>query len=274
MPQSLLSDFKEYIKIMNQHDFYNDEIINIDSCRFLSPTFLLPLMSFVFNYDKKVKEPQNPITNKHLLKILGLKEHNDTTFPFRQINKAYDNSFQLTTEILKIMNYPKQNDSVLKFIFYELINNVYDHSNFDNGFVIGQNYPNVNISDFCFMDNGISIPGSFKKYDYPFENDCDAIIQAINGVSTKNEKEFIERGTGLNNTVNIVTNGGNGAILFVSGTGLIYITKNRVIAKTIPEHYIKGTLISVRFKNDKKINIYDNLNRIEFELPKNIKLLK
>ena len=274
MPPSLLSDFREYVKIMNQHDLYNDEIINIDSCRFLSPTVVLPLMSWVFNYDKKIKEHVNPVTNEHLLKILGLIKHNTTTLPFRRIEKAKDNSTELTKDILHIMDYPKENDQALKFIFYELITNVYDHSNFNKGFVIGQNYPNVDTADFCFMDNGISIPGSFENYGYSFDNDCDAIIKAINGLSTKDEKAYVDRGTGLNNTVSIVTNGGNGSVLIVSGTGLVQVTKNRIIARTIPEDYLKGTLISLRLKNDKVINIYENLGHIDYDLPDRIKNLK
>ena len=47
-------------------------------------------------------------------------------------------------------------------------------------------------SDYCFMDNGISIPGSFKKSNIPFKNDCDAIIQAVNGMSTKKEHTLVE----------------------------------------------------------------------------------
>lgn len=117
------------------------------------------------------------------------------------------------------------------------------------------------------MDNGISIPGSFKEFGYNFKNDCEAIINAVNGLSTKNNNDFIERGTGLNNTVNIVTNGAKGAVLIVSGNGLVQITQNNVIVDTIPDNYIDGTLISLRL-NSNSINISNNLNKIQYKLPK------
>ena len=91
------------------------------------------------------------------------------------------------------MESPKDNINALKYIFHEVIANVYDHSEFNKGFVIGQYYPRLNSTDYCFMDNGISIPGSFKKSDILFKNDCDAIIQAVNGMSTRDNGEYIGR---------------------------------------------------------------------------------
>ena len=55
-----------------------------------------------------------------------------------------------------------------------------------------------------------------------------AIVQV-----SKNEFDFIERGTGLNNTINIVLNGSAGSVLLVSGRGLIYLEKNKVIKRKL-----------------------------------------
>lgn len=129
MPLSLINQFKEYIKIMDNHDFFQNNIINIDNCPFLSPTIILPLVSLVVKYDKKIKEPNDFIINEYLLSALGIIKHNNTTLPFRRIEKSNDNSTQLTKDILSIMNPPKDNTNALKFIFYEIIANVYDHSN-------------------------------------------------------------------------------------------------------------------------------------------------
>lgn len=115
------------------------------------------------------------------------------------------------------------------------------------------------------MDNGISIPGSFKKSGIPFNNDCDAIIQAVNGMSTRDNGEYIGRGTGLNSTINIVTQA-NGNVLIASGNCVIEITKRKVYAKKIPEEYIKGTLVSLRVPNT-SLNIMNGLNYVEYKLP-------
>ena len=119
------------------------------------------------------------------------------------LNKNKDNSVETTNQILKNLSLTKSNISVLKFIFHELIGNIYDHSEFNNAYIIGKSY--FEYSEFSFIDDGISIPISLKNNGYAFKNDSQAIMNAINGLSTKNEHGYIERGTGLNNTTNIVT---------------------------------------------------------------------
>lgn len=275
MPPTLLTHFKQYVKIINKHGLENKQPINLDYYDFLAPTTVLPLVSLVFNQDKTIKEHKNPKVNNHLLSLLGLKKHKQTTLPFRAIDQDKDNSTELTKDFLNIMKYPKQNENALKFIFHELITNVYDHSNFNKGFVLGQNFPNVLQADFCFMDNGISIPGSLRNFGYEFSNDCEAILQAINGLSTKDDgRGYVERGTGLNSTVNIVTKGGNGEFLIASNKGLLDINKRRIIAMEIPENYINGTFISLRVSSSKKIDIYDYLAHSKYKITKNIALFK
>ena len=193
MSPDLMNNFNTYIRIMENHDIYNEDTINIDSCNFLTPTILLPLISFMYNYNKSIKDHKNPTVNEYLHKVLGIKKHTTTTFPFRWLDETTDNSEKLTKQIIDIMESPKDNINALKYIFHEVIANVYDHSEFNKGFVIGQYYPRLNSTDYCFMDNGISIPGSFKKSDILFKNDCDAIIQAVNGMSTRDNGEYIGR---------------------------------------------------------------------------------
>lgn len=274
MSPALMYNFNTYIRIMENHDIYNDPLINIDSCSFLTPTIILPLVSFIYNYDKAIKDHKNPKVNDYLHKVLGIKKHTDTTFPFRWLDETTDNSEELTKEILGIIDPSPEMEQSLKYIFHEIITNVYDHSIFDNGFVIGQYWPKLNATDYCFMDNGISIPGSFRKAGIPFKNDCDAIIQAINGMSTKDKDEFIGRGTGLNTVVNIVTQGAKGIVLIASGNGVVELTKNNVIARRIPDDYIKGTLVSLRVTSNKNIDIYEHMIGREYELPKKIKRIK
>lgn len=266
MCPALLYNFNKYIKIMENHDIYNDQLINIDSCSFLTPTIVLPLVSFIYNYNKSIEDHKNPTVNEYLHKVLGIKKHTTTTFPFRWLDETTDNSEKLTKEIINIMESPEENINALKYIFHELIANVYDHSKFNQGFVIGQYYPKLDSTDYSFMDNGISIPGSFKKSGIPFKNDCDAIIQAVNGMSTRDNGEYIGRGTGLNSTINIVTQA-NGTVLIASGDCVLELTKRKVFFKKIPEEYIKGTLVSLRVPN-KPLDVFKRLDYVEYKLPK------
>ncbi|MGN1186346.1 MAG: ATP-binding protein [Methanobrevibacter wolinii] len=266
MIKPLMEDFKIFIRILSKNEIKNNEMINIDCCKFLTPTILLPLIGFAHNNYKQIKHHKNPKINNYLNKVLGNEQHTDTTFPFKKLDEKTDNSEELTNDILRIMKPKEEMNNALKYIFYELINNVYDHSSFDKGFVMGQRYPKNNLTNYCFMDNGIGIPGSFENAEISFKNDCNAILKAINGMSTRDSDEYVGRGTGLNSVVSIVTQGANGDILIASGKGVIEVMKNRVICEKIPQGYIKGTLISINLKSNKSIDIYEYLDGREYKL--------
>ena len=228
MENSLLQEFEIYEKIKTK-------LRNADK---LNPTIVLPLIS---NGTIKFKE----------------------TNTLKKLNKNKDNSVETTNQILDNLNIDKTNISILKFIFHELIGNIYDHSKFNNAYIMGKSH--FDYYEFSFIDDGISIPTSLKNNGYNFKKDSEAILSAINGLSTKNELGYIERGTGLNNSTNIVVNGGCGSFLIVSGTGLTYITKENIFTQKIPKNCIRGTLISLRMTLNEKIDIYKYLNQIKYE---------
>ena len=194
------------------------------------------------------KDPKSLLNNNLIIKQL----------------KQIDNSIEATNELISDLNTPKLNQNTLKFIFYELIGNIYDHSKFSEAHIAGRQ--NKNKYDFIFMDNGISIINSFKNANYPVENDCDSLMKAINGLSTKNEIGYIERGTGLNNTANIVVNGFKGEILIVSNNALLYISSENIILKKIQQSPHKGTLVYLRLKLDLEIDMYKYLSPIKYKL--------
>jgi hypothetical protein len=70
---------------------------------------------------------------------------------------------------------------------------------------------NKSWGEICFIDDGITIPGSFRTHKIKFSQEYEAIFKAINGISTKSK----ERGYGLNTCIRIFTNGIAGEILIV-----------------------------------------------------------
>lgn len=229
MENILLKEYQEYETIKN------DEI-KLDKHNSLSPTTSLLLTC----------------TNLiDIEKIDGI----------RKINE-YDETDKFENELLTCLNIPKTNKTTISFIFHELIGNIYDHSQFNNGFLMGKQYGEYH--EISFIDDGITIPKSLKNADFMFENDWQSIIEAINGLSTKNDLGYIERGTGLNNTTNIILNGGHGSILIVSGCGLVHMTKNQILTKEL-KNCLNGTLISLRIKLKNKIDIYNYLNQITYK---------
>lgn len=192
--------------------------------------------------------------------IIEFNFNKETSIRYLNINS--DNSVEMTNDILNELKIDKKNINPLKFIFHELIGNIYDHAHSKNALILGRKFEET--YEFIFMDDGISIPNSLKNNNFQFENDCEGIIQAINGLSTKNELGYIERGTGLNNTINIVSSGGNGETLIASGEGLICITKDNTPFKKKISKNMNGTIIILRINLSKKIDIYKYLNQVKY----------
>ncbi len=139
-----------------------------------------------------------------------------------------------------------KNENAFKFIMHEVIDNMYEHSHFTQAYALSKAC--ANIIDYCFLDNGISIQKSFENNNFDFKDDCDAILKAINGKSTKQVSGYIERGYGLNNIISLLTLENNGSVLIASRKGAVYIDGNKIYLKELSKKSIEGTLICLRFE--------------------------
>ena len=135
-----------------------------------------------------------------------------------------------------------------------MIDNIYEHSEFQNAIVMAQRYEQKKFVEICFFDDGIGIPGSFKKKGITIE-DHQTIVKAINGYSTKSE----ERGYGISSNLRIFTEGMDGEVLVVSGLGAVYIGKSlQKVYKLQDQHQLTGTMISIRISYPaKKVDLHD-----------------
>ena len=99
-----------------------------------------------------------------------------------------------------------------------------------------------------------------------YENDCEAIFEAVNGKTTDKEKYKLH-GRGLNSSARVTTLGFNGEMLIASGTGICLINSEGI--QTCKNKYkINGTFIILKIVNKKIDNIYDyskyeKINKIE-----------
>ncbi|MGH9923606.1 MAG: ATP-binding protein, partial [Nitrososphaerales archaeon] len=140
----------------------------------------------------------------------------------------------------------------------ELVDNIYQHSEFTMALVMAQKYPKKGFVELGFFDNGITIPGSFLKQGliYDEEEAHKAIADALKGLSSKGGKE---RGHGLRSSVRIFLEGLGGEVLIISGAGAVYMSKQGSSCYVLGGyHKLGGTLISIRIQDlAKQINIYN-----------------
>ena len=163
---------------------------------------------------------------------------------------------ELTDEISKIL--PENIDSQgMDFLLYEILINIYKHSKFENAYIQFDIKNNEKIIEIYIIDDGIGIPGSFRETSFDYDNDNEAIFDAINGKTTDKEKYNLH-GRGLNSSARITTLGFDGEMLIASGRGICIINKNG--AKTCNnEKKVNGTFINLRLNNIKIENIYEYL---------------
>jgi hypothetical protein len=110
--------------------------------------------------------------------------------------------------------------------------------------MLGRENHSFGYSDLSIFDNGITIRGSFNNYGMVGFDESEAIVRAINGLSSK---ESTERGHGLGSTFRLVINGLKGHLFIVSGSGAIFISPDKKIQYNVTsKNRLEGTLVSIR----------------------------
>jgi len=153
----------------------------------------------------------------------------------------------------------QSNENTFKYVIGELVDNIYEHSMFKRGYVMAEKYPRLGFVELGFLDDGITIPGSFNAsgYNYREQQHSKAIIDAINGLSTK---KGTGRGYGLNSTMRLFQ-ALDGEILVVSGSGAVYLSRRQQLSYYLtPKYRFKGTLVSLRVQDTaQRIDLYSFL---------------
>ena len=215
----------------------------------MPPTFSLPLALLIMdNLKAPRKMPANDSTRSYLHTILSTNvedRRSKTYIPLARLPSNEDDASSVLQSLYEIQKDDLSafgGEMAFKYVIGELVDNIYEHSEFSIAFVMAQRYPKLGYLELAFIDNGITIQGSYKSHGMQFKP-WEAIIQAMNGLSTKSE----ERGWGLRTSIKIFQQGLKGQILIVSGGGAIHLGGSKIEQyKLTRNQLMKGTLISLR----------------------------
>lgn len=262
---TLFQDYKKYEKIMKNVNM-NSKYIDTSMYSFLPPTTLIPLLCM----QNKLKIPilVNNSIEDYVKTIMNGKSTN-MNIPYQTLPKsAKERQDEDLTE--KMVNCIKEKWGTqfgghfsLQYIISELTSNIYDHTSLEEelasqGHAYAQHNSNLNKLDICIMDDGLSIPGGFKKSGISFDDECHAIELAISNNSTLS-KNPLERGNGLWSTIKLAIEGNGGEVLIVSNKGCLHIQKKDKYKYILldNENIFKGTLISFRLNKCEVQNCYN-----------------
>jgi hypothetical protein len=241
--------------------------IDFRNCQFIHPTTLVPLLAlsskskwtWKVNTRTEVGGYLNYILSRPATRVVGTSYVAPIELPSspEDFTKVLKGLHALQTQSALF----RQNEVAYKYVISELVNNIYEHSEFQHASVMGQKYSQRGYVELCFFDDGITIPGSFLKHGKPFDRKGhnEAILQAIKGASTKPERG---RGYGLSTNVEMFRDIG-GEVFIASGYGAIYVDKGSVIPYTLDNSSrMEGTLISLRVEDRARVvNVYDYAER-------------
>jgi anti-sigma regulatory factor (Ser/Thr protein kinase) len=238
--------------------------LDLTNITFVHPTTLLPLLILMQKIDDTfIILPRNPDIANYI-KIMKRQQtsQGQMTYVSMQLTGQPQEKqiiLDRINELGKDVEVVAKNPDAFSLIVYELIQNIYEHSGFKVAYVLAQKYPRISKLEICFVDDGITIPGSFEKIGLRYEKQehHKAIHDALNGLSSKKEEG---RGTGLTNVSRIVKEGFKGEMFLVSGFGAVYLagSKEPVYYKLYEATSFSGTLVSIRAPlTAGKINIYN-----------------
>lgn len=245
MDCDLMKDFEKYL-FCEKNINYLEEFGNIS---FMIPILLYKINFADFDFNNIFNECFG--SSKNNLKIQNITNRNNLNL------KAFYNMGNTISE------------NIFMFVLSELSDNIFDHSKCSNAFILGNNFNNDYL-DIIIFDDGLSIPHSLELHNHDFNNDCEAILSAINGNSTKETISNVERGCGLNNSFSIMSEGKNNSIIVASRNGLICSKRGKIYKRDISDNLIDGTIAGLRFDLNYSFDSLYNIIRKRFDVKKNM----
>lgn len=234
---------RSYLDFCNAKLEMEDNILDLSHVNFIYPTLLLPTFRFISNSEYKARLNHNNVG--YAKRMLNPSSHiNKTYIPYRSLPLSSKRARLVIDKIIKLIEPDSEWEYAFDYLITELIDNIYQHSEFSSAHIFAQKFPKKKYTETCIIDNGITIPGSFSKFGLEYNNDADAIKQAVNGTSTKDE--FNHRGWGLNSIVKAFSNN-MGQLFIASGDGAILFSQGKTLLYSLEENYsMDGTLVTMR----------------------------
>jgi hypothetical protein len=241
----------------------------VDLCKveFVTPLSILPLAVFASHNNIKItcsEEDDNVLT---YLDTIGFpygftKIPNETKryLPMTRLPPIENNTILGKYEDLILGKagsgkYASSFKFSLKYLTSELVNNVNEHANIDHYWLLAQYWEKPNKTcEIVIVDCGIGYKQSYEGTDYEVATDKDAIINALEGKSSKKERL---RGVGIPSIAKMFINGYGGKLIIMSGKSVVYDKQGQ--RKTLKmKSYWQGSLVGINF-NLKTINPYKYL---------------
>lgn len=138
--------------------------------------------------------------------------------------------------------------SAIIYPILELVNNIFEHSKSDVGFIFGQNYPQKEYLDICIIDRGRGVRKAYEEENDLKLTDSESIREVLRGKSTKIDKE---RGYGVRTSKRIICEALKGQFIIISGSAALFSDCDSDKLFDLPDFDWQGVIISFRIPKPK-----------------------
>jgi hypothetical protein len=242
--------------------------VNLTDVDFVTPLSILPLAVYANHNNLKVICTQNENSDPcRYLETIGFQEgvtnlpSGKRYLPITKLRPVERDNVLGEYEDLILSQANMDNDlsfkTNLKYLTSELVNNVNEHAQIDHYWLFAQyyEYSKNKTCEIVLADCGIGYKNSYEGTEFEVGTDKEAIINAMEGKSSKSAKAKINaRGKGIPSIANLFVNGYNGKLVIMSGKSLIYYKPNERKEIEIKSKW-QGSLVGISF-NLKSVNLY------------------
>jgi anti-sigma regulatory factor (Ser/Thr protein kinase) len=134
----------------------------------------------------------------------------------------------------------------LSYLISEAFDNIVEHANVHNGWIMVQNYHSLGFIDVCIADTGSGLLQTYQNTGFSdIVTHEHALLEAINGRTTKLHEK--SRGFGIRTSRHMLVNGLNGKYFMFSGNAF-YVWTNDIETIQVIDSKLSwnGTMIALR----------------------------
>lgn len=220
----------------------------------INPLLILPIGSLIqtmgstFNPSSAISTYLNDIHFPNGVSTVHALQQSKTYIPIGVLQRHADvDRERLESAFLKLLSdvigdSPGSRNAIY-YPISELTTNIFDHSHSDTGWILAQWYPNKKFLDLCIVDRGRGLATTYQQELGLTLTDEEAIRKALQGVSTKKEKE---RGYGVRTSKNVVCKALGGSFTLISGNAAFLVEQRSEKIVRLPQFNWQGVIISYR----------------------------
>jgi len=253
-----------YLTFKNVH---GDVVFDLSHVHWVFPILILPIASYIHDTDSAFFPPLRTEVESYLgfvkfpggvssvrgmrrgenyIPITLLKEKNPV-----ERTRLQDEFLEM---IYKVLNPSVEVKNAIYYPIEELVENIFQHSERNEGHVFAQYYPKKEFLDLCIVDRGIGLANSYKKGKGLDVSDEEAIEMALEGYSVKPEDS---RGYGIRTSKRVICEGLDGEFVLISGGAALYSSKYENVIYDLPNFYWGGVIVAYRIPKPKRpVDIY------------------